>query len=581
MSDQMAGTPKEYVTKRMRFGDQEFDAPYYRSTPLDARLETALPGCGIYPPLDPHTYIENGVRCDQDVAVKLRDGVTIYLDVFRLDTPAGDKDLPAILSWSYYGKRSNLPGRDNITLGVPEGSCSNMCMFEGPDPAYWCKQGYAVLNVDGRGVGHSGGDFVWFGKQDGQDGYDVVEWAAAQPWSNGKVGMYGNSSLAMSQWWVAAEQPPHLTCIAPWEGGTDQYREYLTDNGLPAIGFNRFIWSIFRGQGYILDNLAMLERYPLMNAYWESLIPDFKKVTVPTYLTAGWDHIHLRGAMNAYLNIASPKKWLRAHREFEWPDGYTWWNLEDLKRFFGRYLKGIRNGWEATSPVRIDVMDAYDCDFQVARPEKEFPLARTQYQKLYLDAARGALSPQPVATMARATYDAGEGRTTFDITFQQDVELTGYAKAHLWVEADGSDEMDLFLTLMKLDENGQWLPTYVMGQPHPGQSGKVRVSQRALDPTLSTDFQPVQSHRTQEKLRPGEIVPVDIAIYPFSRIWHKGQQLRLQIAGRYFREGWFEPFSWELQNKGQHVIHTGGRYDSYLQIPVVPPRYQAGEYVYR
>jgi predicted acyl esterase len=581
MAGEAPRTSVEYVTKTERFGDEEIGVVYYRSKPLDAPLETQLPGCGIYPPLDPHTYVANGVRCDQDTSVELRDGVTIYVDVFRPDGPAGEADLPAILSWSYYGKRSNLPGHDNVTLGVPAGTLSNACMFEGPDPEYWCKQGYAVINVDGRGVGHSGGDFSWFGKQDGQDGYDAVEWAAAQPWSNGKVSMYGNSSLAMSQWWVAAEQPPHLACIAPWEGGTDQYREYMTDNGIPAIAFNRFIWSIFRGQGLIIDRVAMAERYPLMNAYWESLIPDFKKVVAPCYMTTGWNHIHNRGAVNAWMNIGSEAKWLRAHRDFEWPDGYTWWHLEDLKRFFDRYLKGVRNGWESTPPVRADVMDAYDHDFQVARPEREFPLARTQYQKLYLDGANGALAAQPAAARSRATYDAAEGRTTFDIEFEEDVELTGYVSAHLWVEADGSDEMDLFLTIMKMDENGEWLPTNVMGQPHPGQSGKLRVSQRALDPELSTDFQPVQAHRAQEKLRSGEIVPVDIAIYPFSRIWHKGQKLRLQIAGRYFREGWFEPFTWELENRGTHIIHTGGEYDSYLQIPVVPPKYRAGEYVYR
>ena len=76
-------------------------------------------------------------------------------------------------------------------------------------------------------------------------------------------------------------------------------------------------------------------------------------------------------------------------------------------------------------------------------------------------------------------------------------------------------------------------------------------------------------------------MPVDIALYPLSRIWHKGEQLRLQIAGRYFREGWFEPFAWNLENKGQHVVHTGGEFDSYLQIPVVAPRHTAGEFVYR
>jgi putative CocE/NonD family hydrolase len=456
-----------------------------------------------------------------------------------------------------------------------------MCVFEGPDPAFWCRHGYAVINAEGRGAGNSEGNFPFLGLQDGKDGHDCVEWIGTQPWSNGKVGMFGNSALAMSQWHIAAQQPPHLACIAPWEGGFDLYREYLTDNGLPSMGFNRFIFNIFRGQGNIIDNVAMVEEYPLMNAYWQSKIPDFSKIDIPAYITAGWNHIHLRGSLSAYNSISSTRKWLRAHREFEWPDTYERRNLQDLKDFFDRYLKDVRNGWESTPPVRIDVMDTYDYDLSNARPEREFPLERTEYRKLYLDAAGSALSPQPVATVSKTSYDAVEGYTTFDIAFQEDIELTGYAKVRLWVEAEDNDEMDLFITVQKLDEKGEFLPTNVMGQPHPGQTGKLRVSQRELDPDLSSDIQPIQAHRKREKLKPGEIVPVDIAIYPFSRIWHKGQQLRLQIAGRYFREGWFEPFTWELENSGQHIIHTGGQYESYLQIPVVPPKYQAGDYVYR
>jgi predicted acyl esterase len=171
----------EYVRTRKKIGDEEIEVLSYRSKPLDAPLESQLPGCGVYPPLDSHSYVEDGIRCEQDTAVTMRDGVTIYVDVFRPDGPGGEKDLPAIISWSYYGKRSNIPGRDNFTLGVPTGTLSNACMFEGPDPGYWCKQGYSVINVDGRGVGHSGGDFAWFGKQNGEDGHDLIEWVAPSP----------------------------------------------------------------------------------------------------------------------------------------------------------------------------------------------------------------------------------------------------------------------------------------------------------------------------------------------------------------------------------------------------------------
>ena len=89
------------------------------------------------------------------------------------------------------------------------------------------------------------------------------------------------------------------------------------------------------------------------------------------------------------------------------------------------------------------------------------------------------------------------------------------------------------------------------------------------------------SYSDIEKLAPGEIVPVDIEIWPTSRIWHKGQQLRVQISGRYIRENWFEPLIWNTDNHGRHIIHTGGKYDSYLQIPVIPPRFQDGDCIYR
>jgi len=141
--------------------------------------------------------------------------------------------------------------------------------------------------------------------------------------------------------------------------------------------------------------------------------------------------------------------------------------------------------------------------------------------------------------------------------------------------------MDLFIIIRKLDEQGNWLPVYALDNPHPGLYGKFRVSRRELDPKWSTDFQPVQAHRKEEKLHPGEIVPVDIEIAPTSRIWHKGQQLRIIVTGHYIREDWFLNVGYDAENNGNHVIHTGGKYDSYLQVPVIPPKYQAGDYIYR
>ncbi|WP_099467144.1 CocE/NonD family hydrolase [Konateibacter massiliensis] len=578
----------QLFSKKEVFNGEEVETLYRQArVPVDpedgldlSKMEgIAATAHGFCAKFNQRAYVnEDGILCEQDVPVVLRDGTKIYVDIYR---PEGETNIPCIVSWSYYGKRPGDGMSEWQVMGVPPGTISTMSKFESPDPGYWCRHGYAIANVDPRGTGHSEGDINMFGTQDAKDGYDFIEWVASQHWCNGRVGMGGNSCVAMTQFRIAAQQPPHLACIAPWEATTDIYRESIYEGGIPALTFNEFIVASLTGPNKIDDQVAMGRKYPLMNAYWEDKIPDFKKIKVPTYTCASYSHFHLRGSFNAFRKIRSTRKWMRAHREQEWPDMYNPNNIEDLKRFFDRYLRNINNGWEMTPRYRIEVMDAFDCDYQTNRPEKEFPLARTQYKKLYLDAKNMTMQDMPVETETKVSYDANEGVVNFDMAFEEDTEITGYMKLRLFVEAEGHDDMDIFINIQKADKDGNWLPTYILGEPHPGTWGKMRVSHRALDEKLSTDYEPVQSHLKEEKLSPGEIVPVDIAIVPSSKIWHKGQKIRIQVAGRYIREGWFEPLSWETDNKGNHVVHTGGKYESFLQIPVIPPKYQAGDYVYR
>ena len=546
--------------------------------------EEAMNYC-IEVPVDTREYYvddEKKVICMQDQPVKMRDGVTIYADIY-LPTSALKEPVPLIISWSFFGKQPwHQPVQIFRPMGVPTGAVSNVCKFESADPMYWCYQGYAIANVDPRGIGNSEGDQQQFGTQEGRDGYDFIEWAATQKWCTGKIALFGNSGVAMCQWRIAAECPPHLTCIAPWEATGDQYRESIMEGGIPGL-FGGSIVVAAQGKGYIDNTLAMAKKEPYVTSpYWQDKIPHYEKINIPVYTTCNWNHFHLRGSWEGFNKIKTKKKWMRCHQKFEWPDTYDPAMLQDLKLFFDRYLKNIHNGWELTPKIRMEVMDAYEYPYQTNRPENEWPLARTVYKKLYLNAATGKLGDAPVKKESSVKYDAEKGLTTFEYTFRKDTELTGYLKLRMYVEAKGYDDMGLFITIKKLSTKGEWLPVTIFGtERHPGAWGKLRVSRRHLDEELSTEYQPVLSHDRDEKLKPGEIVPVDIEIWPLSRIWHKGQKLQLEVAGRYIRDEWFEPLVWFTDNKGEHIIHTGGKYESYLLVPVIPPRYEDGDFICR
>ena len=145
--------------------------------------------------------------------------------------------------------------------------------------------------------------------------------------------------------------------------------------------------------------------------------------------------------------------------------------------------------------------------------------------------------------------------------------------------------MDLFVWVKKVNREGEHVPVYcIHKEPYRGAWGYFRTSRRELDEELSSDFQPVQKHARDVKLEPGEIVQADIEIWPHSRFWHKGETLRLEISGHFIKSEWFEDarLGFELDNgEGIHVFHTGDEYESFLQIPVIPPKFQVGDYIVR
>lgn len=479
---------------------------------------------------------------DSDVAVTMRDGVKIYIDIFR---PAGATEkLPSIICWDPYGKGTPRQPLSEIPAG--EGT-SGLAMFEGPDPGYYCNHGYAIINVDARGTNMSEGNVHYWGMVESGDGYDLIEWLAKQDWSNGKVGMAGHSWPGISQWFIAAAQPPHLAAIAPWSAHFfDQYRGDVCVGGIPTTAFNKRVTDGLEGQNLVEQPYAMVEKYPLMHPYWEDKIAKIENIKIPVYSFCGYSD-DLEGARKL-TRLGHPETWLYiGHRRAT--------NDIDLLRFFDRYLKGIENGWETTPKVRLMVLDPVSID-QLNRPETSWPLPQTVYNQLFLDSSTGTLSAQPVTESSTARYDAKEGQTAFRITFEEETELTGYMKLVLWVEADGADDMDIFVAVQKVD---------VQGNVHRSTDGQQRVSLRALDSEKSTSYMPVPSFRKRDMLSEGQIVPVEIAIQPIGMVWHTGEQLLLNVGGDKMGQSATQSY-----NKGYHIIHTGPQYPSYLQVPVIP-----------
>ncbi len=550
-------------TRTLRAGYQI--APPFRSLPIDSVFE-------------------------KDIAVTLRDGVTIYVDVLR---PAGAEKVPVIVAWSPYGKGQ---GTSRSVMGVfglvglDNGIVSGLEKFEGPDPAYWCAQGYAICNPDIRGVANSEGDSVLWDRQEGQDCHDLIEWLALQDWCTGKVAMSGTSYLAVAQWFTAAEQPEHLAAINPWEGVSDVYRDLALRGGMPDTGFARQLQdNSFWGNNRKEDILTEIERYPRMNDLWKNKIPHFDRITVPAYVVASYSNtLHTAGTFRAWRRMASTEKWLRIHNSQEWPDYYDETNRADLRRFFDHFLKGADNGWEQTPRVRYAVLDLEGGD-RVNIPAGEFPPQDVASTKFYLDGHSRTLTAAAPTDAATAAYAVGwnPDLVSFVTRFDQETVLVGYPKARLWVEAAGADDMDLFVLIQKLDAYGTPLQQFTTPNQsamvhdltdrgatilrYKGSDGRLRVSARHLDETLSTDAVPAHSFDRVEKLSPGEIVDIEIDLLPIGLAFHPGEQLRFIIGAR----NTLGPLMPAIRdyipaNSGQHIIHTGGDHASYLQLPIKP-----------
>jgi predicted acyl esterase len=508
------------------------------------------------------------MRIEWNVPITMEDGLVLRADVFR---PVADQPYPVILTYGPYAKglafQEGYPSAWTIMAekhpDVPAGSSNLYQAWEVVDPEKWVPHGYAVVRVDSRGCGCSPGYIDHFGPREQQDYYACIEWAGVQGWSNGKVGLNGISYFGSNQWHVAKHKPPHLAAMCIWEGSADWYRDMTHHGGILstfwANWYDMQVKTVQYGAGErgrrspvhgelvcgpeILseeelaanrcDFGAEIRAHALDDHYHQDRSPIWSQIDVPFLSAANWggQGLHPRGNFEGFGRAASQNKWLEVHGIEHWTHFYTDYGRELQLRFFDHFLKGVANGWEAQPKVQLQVR--HPGERFVQRAENEWPLARTQWTKLYLDPASDTLSPAPTAGATSKTFDAmGDGLTFLTPPLEHETEITGPLAAKLFVSSSTADA-DLFLVLRVFAPDLKEVTFIGAIDPHtPVAQGWLRASHRKLDPDLTLPYRPYHTHDEKQPLTPGEPVELDIEIWPTCLVVPAGYRIGLSVRGR-------------------------------------------------
>lgn len=516
---------------------------------------------------------------ERDVEVPTRDGTVLRINVFRQPAAAGGQ--PVIVSIHPYGK-DDLPSRKRKrwtfspqyrVLRQPKPvTFSALTGWEAPDPAWWTARGFVVVNADLRGCGRSDGTGDLLSHQEAQDTYDLVQWVAEQPWSDGRALMLGVSYLAISQYAVAALKPPALRAICPWEGFTDAYRDLLFPGGVREFGFTR-MWTrnVRRATRQVRDLAQMQEEHPLRDDFWQSVTPDLSAIEVPMLVCGSFsdNNLHSRGSIRAFTGCSSQHARLYTHRGGKWETFYSETALAEQLRFF----RDVLDGATGARSVRLEVREDRDTVAAV-REEGEWPLARTRWRPLYLSTA-GLLAAEQPTIPGSITFETHSRAAAFTWTVPEEIELTGPMVARLWVQLDGCDDANLFVGVEKW-RAGRFVEfegSYGYGRDRV-TTGWQRVVLRERDRSLSRPWDPVPACTRLAPVKAGEVVAVDVALGPSATLFRAGEQLRFVVAGRWLSprnplSGQF-PAAYPNPPRGLVTLRWGPRYNAHLLVPEVP-----------
>ena len=252
------------------------------------------------------------------------------------------------------------------------------------------------------------------------------------------------------------------------------------------------------------DMLTEALKRPLDGPYYRERTARLDEIAVPILSGANWGGfgLHSRGNFNGFREAGSSQKWLEVHMGDHIAPFYAEEGRALQKQFYDHFLKGEDNGWEKRPPVLLEIRRADGTTTR--REENEWPLARTEWRRLYLDAASGALVESAPQESARISYQALENAALFTTPpLSEEVELTGPMAAKLYVSSSTPD-MDIFATVQAFAPDGTEVTFPGASEPAaPIAQGWLRVSHRKLDPEKSRPWQPYHTHDEEQKTGAG------------------------------------------------------------------------------
>jgi putative CocE/NonD family hydrolase len=507
---------------------------------------------------------------EKDVMIPMRDGVMIAANIYRPDAPG---TFPALHAADSYQK-----DMVDIVPTLPIFHC-----VEVNDIEYFVSRGYVFVHTDSRGTGHSPeGEWAFWSQEEQTDLYDMIEWIAVQDWCTGKVGMLGESLLAWVQWFAACQQPPHLTCVLPWDAGADMYRDVAWHGGVMAVGFPT-AWHMWEIRGHYRlgiparfdtapanpdsgrwDLVWNVINHPTYDDFWRLRNPDFAKIQVPVF-TVGALHkvgLHLRGVVRGYEEVKTPKKMMLIHGVMD-GDEMAIYNSPEMRllmlRWYDHWLKDNDTGFMDEPPVSIYVRgaDAY-------RSEADWPIPRTEYRKLFFHSGPstssheslndGRLSWEPPAETDSSftyaypdedwTHFSGGGTAPIEDgivhftrripTFvseplEDDLEVSGNIVLVLYASSDQTNT-DFFCRLVDQlpdEQQASGLPPrgYILTR------GWLKASHAATkSEALSKPYRPYYLHDEPRQIEPNKAHRFEIEVWPTCNLFKKGHRIRVDVA---------------------------------------------------